>query len=209
MRQGDSARRWPALEGLLLLAVTFPLAVWLRVPTLWFVAPLALITLTQRPYADYGLTLAHPGSLRFHAAVVLGVFVPYVLGHYAVAHWCWGADFRFRLPAQFATAVFDQLLIIGLSEEIFFRGYLQTQFDRVWGRPYRFLGTTWGVGLPLAAALFAVCHMWSGGPARLIVFFPGVLYGWLRTRTDTILVPAVYHGVSNLLMQVMLASLGR
>jgi len=207
MREADSARSWPAVEGVVLLAVTFPLAVWLRVPTLWFVAPLALITLTQRSYADYGLTVVNPGSLRFHVAVVLGVFVPYALGHYAIARWWWGADFRFQLPEQFATAVFDQLLIIGLSEEFFFRGYLQTQFDRVWGRPYRCLGAHWGVGLPLAAALFAVCHMWSGGPARLIVFFPGLLYGWLRARTDTILVPAAYHGVSNLVMQVMLESL--
>jgi len=207
MPEGERVRRWPAVEGLLILAVTFPLAVSLRVPTLWFVAPLALITLTQRPYADYGLSVATPGGLRFHVAVVLGVFVPYALGHYAIAHWWWGADFRFRLPAQFAIAVFDQLLIIGLSEEVFFRGYLQTQFDRVWGRPYRCLGAHWGVGLPLAAALFAVCHMWSGGPARLIVLFPGLLYGWLRARSDTILVPAAYHGVSNLVMQVMLESL--
>ena len=46
-----------------------------------------------------------------------------------------------------------------------------------------------------------------GGPARLIVFFPGVLYGWLRARTDTIVVPTLYHAASNVLMQIMLASL--
>jgi len=61
----------------------------------------------------------------------------------------------------------------------------------------------------VAAALFAACHVIYGGPVRLIVFFPGLLYGWLRARTGTILVPTFYHAGSNLLMQVMLASLSR
>jgi len=113
-----------------------------------------------------------PGGLRFHVAVVLGVFVPYALGHYAIAHWCGVPPSVSGFRRSLRRRVFDQLLIIGLSEEVFFRGYLQTQFDRVWGRPYRCLGAAWGVGLPLAAALFAACHMWSGGPPRLIVFFP-------------------------------------
>ena len=41
----------------------------------------------------------------------------------------------------------------------------------------------------------------------VIVFFPGVLYGWLRARTGTIAIPTLYHAASNLLMEVMLESL--
>jgi membrane protease YdiL (CAAX protease family) len=41
----------------------------------------------------------------------------------------------------------------------------------------------------------------------MIVFFPGLLYGWLRARTDTIIVPTLYHAASNILMKVMIASL--
>ena len=171
--------------------------------------PFVLITFTDRSYADYGVTLRRPGSLRFHAAVITAVFIPYAIGHYALAHWGFGMRFRFRLPLHFLQSAFDQILIIALPEEFFFRGYLQTQCDRVWGKPYRLWGAQVGIGLPLAAALFATCHVFFGGPIRLIVFFPGLLYGWLRARTDTIAVPALYHAGSNLLMELMLASLSR
>jgi membrane protease YdiL (CAAX protease family) len=199
--------RRPIIQALLLLAVTLPLAVGLREPTLWFLTPFALITFTKRSYGDYGLSVQHPESPRFHVLVIGAVFVPYLIGHYAFAVWWLGATFRLHVPAHLLESAFDQLLIVGLPEEFFFRGYLQTECDRSWGKPHHLLGAECGLGLPVAAALFAACHVLHGGPARLIVFFPGLLYGWLRARTSTIAVPAVYHAVSNLLMQVMLASL--
>jgi membrane protease YdiL (CAAX protease family) len=203
-----SARRYePVIEGLALLAVTFPIAIGLHLSTLWFVVPLAVITFTKRPYPEYGLCWDRPGSGGFHGAVIAMVFIPYAIGHYLLAHWWLGASFRFRLPPDLLRSTFDQVLLIALPEEFFFRGYLQAQFDRVWDRPYRLLGADWGVGLPLASALFAVCHVPFGGPGRLIVLFPGLLYGWLRARTGTIAVPTVYHAFSNLLMQTMLVSL--
>ena len=203
-----SARRYqPVVEGLALLLVTFPLAVGLHVSTLWFVAPLLVISFAKRPYADYALTLQKPGGIGFHAVVSLTVFVPYLIGHYLLAHWWCGAHFTFRLPPDLLRSTVDQVLLIGLPEEFFFRGYLQTQFDQVWNRPYRLFGANWGIGLPVASALFALCHVFSGGAGRLIVFFPGLLYGWLRVRTGTIAIPALYHAFSNLLMQTMLLSL--
>jgi membrane protease YdiL (CAAX protease family) len=203
-----SVRRYqPLAEALALLLVTLPLAIGWHLPTLWFLTPLAVLTITKRSYATYGLSLERPGSVGFHVAVITAVFIPYAVGHYALAHWWYGATFHFRVPPFFLRSAVDQFLIIALPEEFFFRGYLQTQCDRIWGRPYRLLGAEWGIGLPLAAAVFAVCHVLFGGPVRLIVFFPGLLYGWLRARTATIVVPASYHAVSNLIMQLMLASL--
>jgi membrane protease YdiL (CAAX protease family) len=209
-QNGVSMHRYqPIAEALALLFVTLPLAVGLGIPTLWFVLPFALVSLTRRPYPEYGLSVENPGSFRFHVAVITVVFVPYLIGHYLLAHWTAGLEFHFRLPARFATSAVDQVLLIALPEEFFFRGYLQTQLDRVYGRPHEFLGAKWGVGLLAAAALFAACHVVHGGPVRLIVFFPGLVYGWLRARTDTILVPTFYHAGSNLLMQIMLASLSQ
>ena len=200
-------RYQPIVEGLVLLALTLPLAVGLHLPTLWFLVPVAVITFRRRPYARYALSLRRPGSVYFHAAVMAAVFVPYVIGHYAFARWVLGATFRFRVPPELISSVLDQIVVIALPEEVFFRGYLQTQFDLVWGRPYRLLGAQLGAGMMAAAALFAACHVIHGGPARLIVFFPGLLYGWLRARTGTIAVPCLYHAASNVLMEVMLASL--
>jgi len=196
----------PAVEALALLLVTFPLAVGLHLPTLWLLMPAALITLCKRPYATYGLSWERPGSVGFHAAVIAGVFIPYACGHWLFARWCFGATFHLRVPESFWESILDQTLVIALPEEVFFRGYLQTQLDHVFGTPYRLLGAPIGAGMVLAAGLFAVCHVMYGGAVRLIVFFPGLLYGWLRARTGTIAVPVFYHAASNLLMQIMLIS---
>lgn len=199
-------RYYPLAEGLALLAVTLPLALGLHVPTLWFLIPVVLIVATQRPSEPYGLTLSKSGGIGLHAAMCGGVFLPYLVGHYLWGAYWQGESFELRLPPQIARTVLDQILIVALPEEMFFRGYLQTQFDKSLGKPFRLLGARCGWGLPLAAALFAVCHIFNGGPARLIVFFPGLWYGWLRARTETLAVPVLYHAASNVLMQVMLGS---
>lgn len=178
-----------------------------RLPTFWFLVPLVFITIMRRPYDEYGLTLRNPGSILFHAVVSLAVFLPYAFGHYLFQYWTAGVAFDFRVPSNLGWVILDQTLVVALPEEFFFRGYLQTQFDKSFGRPYRFLRANVGLGLPLAAAVFALCHVPFGGPARMIVFFPGLLYGWLRARTDTIVVPTLYHAASNVLMKVMIASL--
>ncbi len=196
----------PVAEALALLLLTFPLAVGFRIPELWFLVPFAVLTFNRRSSATYGLTLRRPGGLGFHAAVIAGVFIPYVLLHYLFEHLRSGAQFHFTLPPSFFASALDPTLMVAFAEEFFFRGYLQTQFDRVYGTPYRLLGAQCGVGLPVAAALFGLCHL-TYGAVGLDRFFPGLLYGWLRARTDTIAVPTLYHAASNLLMQIMVASL--
>lgn len=197
----------PAIEALFVLLVTLPLAVWLRFPTLWFLIPFGIITLARRPYDEFGLTLHNPGSVRFHLAVCLIVFGPYCAAHYAFGRWFLGLEFHPTLAPDLPRLAIEQVLVIGLSEEFFFRGYLQTQLDRWLGRPYRFLGAQWGLGLIAAAILFGLCHIVHGDLTRLRVIAFGLFAGWLRERTGTIAVPATYHGVSNLLFDFMQRSL--
>ncbi len=197
----------PAIEALVLLAIALPLAVHFRIPSLWFLVPFAWLMATRRPYETYGLTLHHPGSLRFHAKVCLVIYGSYCLAHYGYAHWWLGRSFHPTVAPDFLVQVVDQLLIVGLSEEFFFRGYVQTQFNRWLGRPYRFLGAEWGWGLIAASVLFGLCHLVEGDLTRIRVVFFGLFAGWLRERTATIAVPAAYHGVANLLYDFMQRSM--
>jgi membrane protease YdiL (CAAX protease family) len=201
---GDIA---PAVEAMLLLALTFPLAVALGYPTIWFVAPFTVLTITNRPYEDFGLTLRNPGSLGFHAAVFSTVLGGYCLVHYAFGRWYVGHSFVPTLPPNALQFLTTQVLVIGLSEEFFFRGYLQTQLNHCLGRPYRFLGARFGSGLLLAALIFGLCHVITGGWTRMDVVAFGLFAGWLRERTSTIGVPAVYHGLANVLHDFMQRSL--
>lgn len=195
------------VEALTVLAATLMLAVSLGYPTLWFVVPFAVISLGGRRYEDYGLQRGRPGGVAFHAAVIGLVLGGYALGHYLFARLLLGQTFTATLPDAFARTLLEQVLVVGLSEEFFFRGYLQSQLNRQFGRPWRFLGAPFGWGLVLAAVLFGLCHLVTGPPTQLKVIFFGLFAGWLRERTETIYVPAVYHGVSNCLYFFMAASM--
>lgn len=197
----------PAIAAVLLMLVTLPLAVWLQLPTLWFLIPFALISIAQRRYRDYGLSLNRPGSLRLHLSVCFIVFGGYCAAHYGYGRWWLGRSFQPTVAPDLLARAVEQILIIGLSEEFFFRGYMQTQFNHWLGRPYRFLGAQWGIGLIATAGLFGVCHLVDGDLSRLRTVFFGLFAGWLRERTDTIAVPAVYHGLSNLLYDFMQRSM--
>ncbi len=107
--------------------------------------------------------------------------------------------------------VATQFLLIALPEEYFYRGYLQTRLNQAFvarskenGKaPMRFLGFT--PAIFLASFLFGVGHLLVpiGGvliATRMSVFFPSLLFGWLRDRTEGIGASIVYHACSNLMV---------
>jgi membrane protease YdiL (CAAX protease family) len=109
--------------------------------------------------------------------------------------------FAFRLPGSLALTALLQLLVVALPEELFYRGWLQTAWARL--RPERgvtVLGARLGHGFLATQALFAAGHLVSGQPWRLATFLPGLLFGWLRARTGSVVAPAVVHALSNLLL---------
>ncbi|MCB9727539.1 MAG: CPBP family intramembrane metalloprotease [Deltaproteobacteria bacterium] len=94
--------------------------------------------------------------------------------------------------------------LVALPEEWFFRGYLQTRLDQRLGTPWTLLGARLGWGFVLASLAFAVLHpILIPGAYRLLVFFPGLLFGWLRARTGTIGAAVVVHAASNLLLAII------
>jgi CAAX protease family protein len=134
------------------------------------------------------------------------VAVPFFLGWRA-----WWAQVMPRLtfslavrPAEAADEVLAQLLVIALPEEAFYRGYLQSRLDEVWPPRWRVLGAPVGLGLLVGAAIFAVGHVVTVPlPARLAVFFPALLFGWLRGRTGGIGASVCFHTICNVYSQVL------
>jgi membrane protease YdiL (CAAX protease family) len=98
-----------------------------------------------------------------------------------------------------------QLLLVAIPEEVFYRGYLQTRLDRLIGRDREVFGAlfNWESAL-VCSALFAVAHVATiPHPARLAVFFPSLLFGWMRRAYGDTLTPAIYHALCNLAAQVL------
>jgi membrane protease YdiL (CAAX protease family) len=117
-------------------------------------------------------------------------------------HW----TFKFRLPANFELWVLDQLLVVALPEEFFYRGYLQTRLRLAFPAGPTFAGVRLGPAFFLTALLFAFGHLAVFQPWRLAVFFPALLFGWLRERTGTILGCTLFHAACNLYELMLRAS---
>ena len=94
--------------------------------------------------------------------------------------------------------------IVALPEEWFFRGYLQTRLDERWGTPWSLWGADLGWGFIASALFFALLHpILLPGFHRLLVFFPALLFGYLRARTGNIGAAVVIHATSNLLLAIL------
>jgi CAAX protease family protein len=173
--------------------------------------------------ARYGLSFAglfNPEPLS--AARILresGVAVLWAFGLAAIFFppfwfgfvWWWKIQVPFH-AARLSTVSNDflgQVLVIALPEEAFYRGYLQSSLDEVWRPRLRVLGAELGPGLLVSSALFAAGHLCTEfNAARLAVFFPSLVFGWLRSRTRGVGAGIVFHALCNLFASYLGQSYG-
>ena len=97
------------------------------------------------------------------------------------------------------------MLVIALPEEAFYRGYLMTALDDAWGTPWTFAKAKLGWGLDRYRARSSrsgTSHR-ARHPERLAVFFPALVFGWLRARTRGIGAPALFHVLCNVLASTL------
>jgi membrane protease YdiL (CAAX protease family) len=145
-------------------------------------------------------------AIGWAAALLAIVAVPYVLGW---RYWWkpthpFTPQLLFARPADAANEVLGQLVVIALPEEAFYRGYLQSRLDEVWPGRVSILGARVGVGLVAASIIFALGHLATiHSPVRLAVFFPALVFGWLRARTGGIGASIAFHGACNVLSEVL------
>ncbi|MCB9555452.1 MAG: CPBP family intramembrane metalloprotease [Deltaproteobacteria bacterium] len=190
--------------------------------------PTTLVSRAGEHYDDYGLTHRPiKRSLIYFALISAVVFPLFVLGLFYfywttcrlvyagkvslavyvracrrfVGSWRY---LSFRLPANFGELAAAQVIVVALPEEYFFRGYLQTKLERVWPVQRRFAGGSVGVAVIATSLLFALCHVLVDfNPLRFAVFFPSLLFGWLRQATGAILAPVLFHASCNLVSEVL------
>lgn len=130
------------------------------------------------------------------AAVVLPLFV---IIHYFFWNLTSGKPFVLHLEKSLIPLVIWNLVGVSFPEEVFFRGYLQTRLAKVMEKRIKLLGTDIGLAVIVTSAVFALAHLIKGFDFRyLAVFFPSLLFGWVRERTNTILAPSLLHWLSNL-----------
>jgi uncharacterized protein len=97
-----------------------------------------------------------------------------------------------------------QMIVVALPEELFFRGFLLGLLEKRFPPKRRLAGGGIGLALVLSALAFALIHLpKDGDPRALATFFPGLLFGWMRSATGSILAPTLLHGSSNILVRTL------
>lgn len=160
--------------------------------------PLGIYDLARALRAAAGPALREAGFALGLAALIFPPFVAGFFVYHGPSH-----PFRWNPPDDLASFALTQLLVVALPEEALFRGYIQTRLGERWRG--RFLGASIDVrALGLQAALFAALHFASiPSPARLAVFFPGLLFGWIRARRGGIGAAMLLHALSNVLAEIL------
>ena len=142
----------------------------------------------------YGTICSGQGPLRAWAEVM----APFC------SRWHGIAGLHLRLPDGFWVLLLSQILVVAVPEEIFFRGYLMSRFEARWPSQLRLWGAAVGWPLFLSSLLFATGHFLVDlAPARLAVFFPALVFGWMRNRSGSVAPGAVFHALCNVLSETL------
>ncbi|MBI3184229.1 MAG: CPBP family intramembrane metalloprotease [Myxococcales bacterium] len=193
------------------------------VATLGFLyLPLWAMRRRGEDYRDYGVTFRRWREDLGLCLLLLAIVAPlFVLGYVAFAELlrvlppglsrllapypgAW--SFHLRLPDRFPEWVVDQLFVVAVPEEFFYRGFIQSRLRDAWPRGRMLFGARLGPAFWLTAVLFALGHLAIFEFWRLGVFFPALLFGWLRERTGTVMGAALFHAACNLGVLVLEAS---
>ncbi|OGP61204.1 MAG: hypothetical protein A2V67_09950 [Deltaproteobacteria bacterium RBG_13_61_14] len=172
----------------------------LLIAAVWLYLPLLIAWQERIPLSSLGLGRPPLGqSLMLVLFWVLVSYPPFYLVWGLVQLRYLGRTFHLEWPPAFGNVILVQFLAIALPEEVFFRGYLQDRLNHVFGRPWRLWGAELGPGLFLTALLFMLCHLLLAvNWVRVAIFFPALLFGWMRERTGSLLAPVLFHALSNL-----------
>jgi membrane protease YdiL (CAAX protease family) len=176
---------------------------------LFILLPVLVLDRRDRPYNRYGIKVGKPHVDLLWVLGAAAVTFPLIaLGAPTV----WGlenATWNFAWPKGYPGLALVQIVIVALPEEFFYRGYILGRLNDIFTSRINLLGVKVGFGFILQAVLFAMGHyLIDFHPGRLAVFFPALVFGWLRLKRGTIVAPVLFHAASNIFMEIFRAGYG-
>ncbi len=189
--------------GLIFLTATWAL-VWRRDDATVEKSGLAYGGLVLPGAIDWRRVIRSTGvALAWAFGTAAVVFVPFYFGW----RWWWHPAMHFSAELgslPFLNDAAGQLLMIALPEEAFYRGYLQSRLDDAFETRWNVAGAVVSPALFLTSAVFALGHLATvHDVTRLAVFFPSLLFGWLRARTRGVGADTVFHALCNIFSETL------
>ena len=131
--------------------------------------------------------------------ICLLVFPPFLLANHFYQQYFFGKTFTHFAWAGVPLYFLNQVILVALPEEIFFRGYLETKLTQVFAPKFKIWGAPFGWGVILSALVFAFSHslihfQWW----HFSIFFPALLFSWFRQKTGTVWMGVLFHALCNL-----------
>ena len=112
-----------------------------------------------------------------------------------------GLVYLFQPISELIARIIIVLIFVGFLEEFFWRGYVQTRLNDVFGRPYTLFNVNYGAGLLLGAVIFGLFHPLFANEMplpwawALWAAMTGLINGFLREKSGAVVAPALLHGV--------------
>ena len=181
---------------------------YILIPALWGLGAILPLRAGEGGLLTFGVKgqLLRTG-LRYFILSSLLLFPFYGLGYYLYARW--GFPIPRGNPFE-AISLFRWLLhnylAVALFEELFFRGFVQGRFENFARAGSAGAASIFWIPVLVSSFLFALAHVAVYlDPLRFVVFFPGLLFAWLRARTGSLLAPILSHGTANLVSVLLMA----
>lgn len=181
---------------------------WLAVPCLLVTAALLPTWLRKDEFPPVGLDRRHVAtSLRWVGLACLCTLPAAFLGLWLMVR------MQLPIPLKPVTPGPDgwiawlvyQFLYVAVAEELFFRGYFQTNVTRLLAARHKGpQDASPYVAIMISAAYFALAHVVVQDQiTSVFTFLPGLIMAWLFLRTHSLLAPILFHGLANISYGVM------
>ena len=177
---------------------------WWMVPAILLAAGLAPLFVTKRPLPLVNVNLKQLGVGVMLAGIACVVAFPLTYGalRFLASHGIL-VSMRSDVPEREMAVgwVFYQFFYVGVSEEVFFRGYIQANIQRILCKPFPCRQKSEIAAIIVSSCAFGAAHFIVFGHAgALLTVFPGLVLGWLYAKTHTLVAPIVFHGMANIFM---------
>jgi len=180
------------------------------IPALWGVGAVLPLRAGDADLLSFGLKSPWLiANLKYFLLSSAVVFPLYSGAFYASLHLGFSVPAGLMGPGVNALNwIIYNFIAVAFFEELFFRGYLQGRFEKYAKRSFSRARTVFWLPVVVSAFLFALAHVAVDlDPASMSVFFPGLLFGWLRARTGSLLAPILSHGSANVLSMLLIRSI--